>query len=328
MQDQAFLGPESGLAVPDDVGGVDLYVATQWLHADQRQICSALGLGPDEVRLQLSGVGGAFGGREDLSMHVHGCLLALHTRKPVKMVYNREESFFGHVHRHPAKMRYEYGADRDGKLVYAKATIHLDGGAYASSTPAVVGNAGTMGLGPYEIPNIHLDCYGAYTNNPPCGAMRGFGSVQTAFAVEAIMDKLADAVGVDPVEIRVRNGFQEGSTAPTGQIIDSAAPVAELVQRLKAMPMPEVSTGLDTPLDPRRVPTTGTVSTCARCPAGSPTPRTARAYAAASATRSPTRTSASPRASTTTRPPGCAWGSSVASRWSPCTPPRPKSARA
>ena len=157
-------------------------------------------------------------------MHVHGCLLALHTGKPVKMVYNREESFFGHVHRHPATMHYEYGADRDGKLVYARATIHLDGGAYASSTPAVVGNAGTMGLGPYEIPNIHLDCYGAYTNNPPCGAMRGFGSVQTAFAIEAIMDKLADAVGVDPVEIRVRNGFKEGSTAPTGQVIDSAAP--------------------------------------------------------------------------------------------------------
>ena len=148
MQDQAFLGPESGLAVPDDVGGVDLFVATQWLHADQRQVCSALGLGPDQVRLRLSGVGGAFGGREDLSMHVHGCLLALHTRKPVKMVYNREESFFGHVHRHPASMHYEYGADRDGKLVYARVTIHLDGGAYASSTPAVVGNAGTMGLGP------------------------------------------------------------------------------------------------------------------------------------------------------------------------------------
>ena len=116
-------------------------------------------------------------------MHVHGCLLALHTGKPVKMVYNREESFFGHVHRHPASMRYEHGATRDGKLVYVKAEIYLDGGAYASSTPAVVGNAGTMGLGPYVVPNIHVDCYGAYTNNPPCGAMRGFGSVQTAFAV-------------------------------------------------------------------------------------------------------------------------------------------------
>jgi CO/xanthine dehydrogenase Mo-binding subunit len=122
--------------------------------------------------------------------------------------------------------------------VYGRATVTLDGGAYASTTPAVVGNAGTMGFGPYEIPNLRMDCYGVYTNNPPCGAMRGFGSVQTAFAIEAIMDKLADAVGLDPVEIRVRNGFHEGSTAPTGQVIDSAAPVAELVQRLRAMPLP------------------------------------------------------------------------------------------
>ncbi len=253
MQDQAFLGPESGLAVPDGTGGVDLYVATQWLHVDQRQVCAALGLRPEQVRLQLAGVGGAFGGREDLSMHVHGCLLALHTGKPVKMVYNREESFFGHVHRHPASMRYEYGADRDGRLVYARATIHLDGGAYASSTPAVVGNAGTMGLGPYEIPNIRMDCYGAYTNNPPCGAMRGFGSVQAAFAIEAIMDRLADAVGLDPVEIRARNGFHEGSTTPTGQVIDSAAPVEELVRRLAAMPLPAPADH-EGDLDLRRMP--------------------------------------------------------------------------
>ncbi len=238
MQDQAFLGPEAGLAVPDDVGGVDLYVATQWLHVDQRQICAALALKPEQVRLSLAGVGGAFGGREDLSMHVHGCLLALHTGKPIKMVYNREESFFGHVHRHPASMRYEHGATREGKLVYVKAEIYLDGGAYASSTPAVVGNAGTMGLGPYVVPNIHVDCYGAYTNNPPCGAMRGFGSVQTAFAYEAQMDRLAAELGMDPVEVRVLNAMEEGSKAPTGQVIDSAAPVAELLQRLQAMPMP------------------------------------------------------------------------------------------
>jgi CO/xanthine dehydrogenase Mo-binding subunit len=182
MQDQAFLGPESGLAVPAEDGGVELHVATQWLHVDQKQICSALALPPERVRLTLAGVGGAFGGREDLSMHVHACLLALHTGKPVKMSYNREESFFGHVHRHPATMRYEHGATRDGQLVYVRASIYFDGGAYASSTPAVVGNGGTMGIGPYVVPNVHVDCYGAYTNNPPCGAMRGFGSVQTAFA--------------------------------------------------------------------------------------------------------------------------------------------------
>jgi len=242
MQDQAFLGPEAGLAVPDGAGGVDLYVATQWLHADQRQVCAALGLPPERVRLTLAGVGGAFGGREDLSMHVHACLLALHTGKPVKMSYNREESFFGHVHRHPATMHYEHGATSDGRLVYVKATIHLDGGAYASSTSAVVGNAGTMGVGPYVVPNVHVDAYGAYTNNPPCGAMRGFGSVQAAFAYEAQMDKLAAALDMDPVELRCRNGMTLGAEAPTGQIIDSPAPVAELLRLVQRRPMPpEVS---------------------------------------------------------------------------------------
>ncbi len=239
MQDQAFLGPEAGLAVPDEQGGVDLYVATQWLHVDQRQICAALGLPPEQVRLVLAGVGGAFGGREDLSMHVHACMLALHTGKPVKMVYNREESFFGHVHRHPASMRYEHGARRDGTLVYVKAEIYLDGGAYTSSTPAVVGNAGTMGIGPYLVPSVHVDCYGVYTNNPPCGAMRGFGSVQAAFGYEAQMDKLAAALSMDPVELRCRNAISMGGEAPTGQIVDSPAPVAELLRRLQAMPLPE-----------------------------------------------------------------------------------------
>jgi xanthine dehydrogenase D subunit len=238
MQDQAFLGPESGLAVPAEDGGVDLYVATQWLHVDQKQICKALDLPPERVRLSLAGVGGAFGGREDLSMHVHACLLALHTGKPVKMVYNREESFFGHVHRHPAKLHYEFGAQHDGRLTYARAEILFDGGAYASSTGAVVGNGGTLGLGPYRIPNVHVDCYGVYTNNPPCGAMRGFGCVQAAFAHEALMDDLADRLGMDRVAIRQLNGMREGDENITGQVIDSAAPVAELISIVRDLPMP------------------------------------------------------------------------------------------
>jgi xanthine dehydrogenase D subunit len=238
MQDQAFLGPEAGLAVPDGAGGVELFVSTQWLHVDQQQICAALGLPPEKVRLVLAGVGGAFGGREDLSMHVHACLLALHTGKPVKMMYSREESFFGHVHRHPALISYEHGANRDGALVYVRAAIYLDGGAFASSTPAVVGNAGTMGAGPYVVPNVHIDAYGVYTNNPPCGAMRGFGSVQAAFGYEAQMDKLAAILEMDPVEFRCANAMELGSTGPTGQVIDSPAPVTEMLRRVRQMPLP------------------------------------------------------------------------------------------
>ncbi|HET6709668.1 xanthine dehydrogenase subunit D [Amycolatopsis sp.] len=249
MQDQAFLGPESGLAVPDTEGGVDLYVATQWLHVDQQQIVAALGLPVEKVRLTLGGVGGAFGGREDLSMQVHACLLALHTGKPVKMVYNREESFYGHVHRHPAKMYYEHGATRDGRLVYVKTRLYLDGGAYASSTGAVVANAATLGVGPYAVDSVSVDCWGVYTNNPPCGAMRGFGAVQAAFGYESQMDKLAVACGLDPVDIRVRNAMSEGDLMPTGQVVDAEAPVAELLSRVREMPMPP-----ERPFDLRHMP--------------------------------------------------------------------------
>lgn len=238
MQDQAFLGPESGLAVPAEDGGVDLYIATQWLHVDQEQMCPVLGLPPEKVRLTLAGVGGAFGGREDISMQVHACLLALHTGKPVKIVYSREESFFGHVHRHPAVMTYEHGATRDGRLVYVDASISLDGGAYASASPAVVGNASSLGIGPYVVPNVEMNAVALYTNNPPCGAMRGFGAVQACFAYETQMDRLAAELGMDPVELRRLNAVEEGSAMPTGQVIDSPAPVAELLRRVKDMPLP------------------------------------------------------------------------------------------
>jgi OHCU decarboxylase len=240
MQDQAFLGPESGLAVPDGEGGVDLYIATQWLHVDQGQVAESLGLPPEKVRLTLGGVGGAFGGREDLSMQIHACMLALHTGRPVRMAYNREESFYGHVHRHPCTMRYEHGATRDGRLVYVRARIVLDGGAYASSSTAVCANAGCFAAGPYELANARIDSYVVYTNNPPCGAMRGFGAVQVAFAHEAQMDKLAAALDMDPVELRLLNAVGPDSRMPTGQRVGEPAPVAELLERVRAMPMPPV----------------------------------------------------------------------------------------
>ncbi|WP_051866300.1 xanthine dehydrogenase family protein molybdopterin-binding subunit [Streptomyces griseus] len=238
MQDQAFLGPESGLAVPEEDGGVHLYIATQWLHSDLRQIAPVLGLPPEKVRMTLAGVGGAFGGREDLSMQIHACLLALRTGKPVKIVYNRFESFFGHVHRHPAKLYYEHGATRDGKLTHVKCRIVLDGGAYASASPAVVGNASSLGVGPYVVDDVDIEAIALYTNNPPCGAMRGFGAVQACFAYEAQMDKVAKELGLDPVEFRQLNAMEQGTLMPTGQRVDSPAPVAELLRRVKAMPMP------------------------------------------------------------------------------------------
>jgi CO/xanthine dehydrogenase Mo-binding subunit len=251
IQDQAFLGPEAGLAVPDGKGGIDIYVATQWLHVDRDQIAPCLGLEPEQVRIHLAGVGGAFGGREDLSMQIHGALLALKTNRPVKMVYNREESFAGHVHRHPAKIWAEHRADGDGKLVCVRMKILLDGGAYASSSTAVCSNAASFACGPYAVPNALIECRAVFTNNPPCGAMRGFGAVQTCFAAEGQMDKLAAALGIDPVELRLRNALAYGDSLPTGQRITGSLPVAEVIRRCAALQEPEPE---ELPRDPIRLP--------------------------------------------------------------------------
>src|SRR4051794_36541664 len=239
MQDQAFLGPESGLAVPDGEGGIDIYVATQWLHVDLEQVAPCLGLPEEQVRIHLAGVGGAFGGREDLSMQIHAALLALHANRPVKMVYNRQESFTGHVHRHPARIRAEHRATREGRLVCVRVQILLDGGAYASSTTAVTANATSFACGPYAVPNALIETTSVFTNNPPCGAMRGFGAVQTCFAAEAQMDKLAQVLRIDPVELRLLNALGPGGTLPTGQPITGSLPVAEVIRRCAALQEPE-----------------------------------------------------------------------------------------
>ncbi len=239
MQDQAMLGPESGMAIPADDGGVDLYVATQWLHVDRQQIAPCLNLSFDKVRLHLAGVGGAFGAREDVSMHIHACLLALRTGRPVKMAYSREESFYGHVHRHPSRIWMRHGATRDGTLVNVYVRILLDGGAYASSSSAVINNASTFGAGPYDVPNVVVEGTCVYTNNPPCGAMRSFGAVQACFGYEAQMDKLATALSIDPIMLRLKNAVAPGSVLPTGQVIRGVAPVREVIERCAALPMPD-----------------------------------------------------------------------------------------
>jgi xanthine dehydrogenase D subunit len=238
MQDQAFLGPESGLAVPSEDGGVELYVATQWLHVDRDQIAACLNLPREKVRLSLAGTGGAFGGREDLSMQIHACLLALVTRRPVKMVYSREESFFGHVHRHPARIWFRHHARRDGTLVNVESRMVFDGGAYASSSTAVIANATCFAAGPYRVPNAKVDGWAVRTNNPPCGAMRGFGAVQTSFAAEAQMDKLAAALDLDPVELRLRNALRTHDELLTGQVITGVAPVEECIRACAELPLP------------------------------------------------------------------------------------------
>jgi xanthine dehydrogenase D subunit len=241
MQDQAALGLEAGLAIPAEDGGVDLYVPSQWVHIDRRQIAPCLNLPEEKVRVHLAGVGGAFGSREDLSMHIHACLLALRTGRPVKMTYGREESFFGHPHRHPARIWMGHAATRDGKLVSVRARLVLDGGPYTSTSPAVGLVASTFACGPYDVPNALIEGSVVYTNNPVCGAMRGFGAVQACFAYEAQMDRLARALAMDPVDLRLRNALTTGSVLPTGQVVTGTAPVAELIRRCAAIPLPVVA---------------------------------------------------------------------------------------
>jgi CO/xanthine dehydrogenase Mo-binding subunit len=243
MQDQAPLGTEAGLAIPDGQGGVDLHATSQFVHVDQEQVVASLGLRPDQVRSHPTGIGGAFGAREDVNLHIHLCMLALHTGRPVKMVYHRSESFAGHVHRHPAWLRYRHEADSDGRLVRVEAEVLLDGGAYASTTSAVLANASYFAVGPYRCDSVAVDGVGVRTNNPPCGAMRGFGAVQVCFGYEAQMDRLAEALEMDPLELRELNALGTGDPMPTtGQMIETPLPTVDVIRTLRAMPLPEPQT--------------------------------------------------------------------------------------
>jgi len=240
MQDQAFLGLEAALAIPDSGGaGVEMYVATQWLHEDQKQIAACLNLPLDKIRLTLGGVGGAFGAREDISLQVHCALLALHTSRPIKMQYSREESFYGHVHRHPAKIWIRHHATLAGVIQRIESRMVFDGGAYASTSSAVLINGITHIQGPYKCNNATVDGFAVRTNNPPCGAMRGFGVVQACYAHESQMDKLAVACGVSPVEIRLINAMVTGDKLITGQVVESVAPVARCITETDSIAMPK-----------------------------------------------------------------------------------------
>jgi xanthine dehydrogenase D subunit len=239
MQDQAFLGLEAALAIPDEDGrGVELHVATQWMHEDRRQIAACLGLAEEQVRLVLGGVGGAFGAREDISLQVHTCLLALRLGRPVRMHYSRAESFLGHVHRHPATIWMRHHATAHGEIVKIEARFVLDGGAYASTSSAVLLNAITHTQGPYRCANAVVDGYAVRTNHLPCGAMRGFGVVQACFAHESQMDRLAAACGLDPVAVRLRNAMTTGDPLITGQVVESVAPVVRCINETAALPLP------------------------------------------------------------------------------------------
>lgn len=215
-QEHAYLQPEAGVGYIDEQGRITVAVAGQWAHEDQEQIAHALGLPLEQVRVIYPAIGGAFGGREDMSVQIILALAAQKTGRPVKIVWSRSELIIGHHKRHPIRIHTRWGATRDGKIVAAEGEVVGDAGAYAYTSSKVMGNANLMVTGPYVIPNIHLDTYGVFTNNIPAGAFRGFGGPQGAFAAEGQITKLALALGLDPVEIRARNVLHEGDLLSVG----------------------------------------------------------------------------------------------------------------
>ncbi|MGB4595629.1 MAG: molybdopterin cofactor-binding domain-containing protein [Anaerolineaceae bacterium] len=230
FSDHFFMEPECAVCVPREDGGFDLYEGTQIPYADRQQVAAALGLIEEQVRVRGQRAGGGFGGKEDIAGQIHAALLAQRTGKPVKLLFTRRESLLVHPKRHATQIRVKLGASQDGKLLAAETELYGDTGAYASLGDKVMTRAATHSTGPYAIPNAKVDCYAVYTNNPPAGAFRGFGVMQSAFIIESALDMLAEKLGIDPLEIRLINALKVGDMTNTGQLLDSSAGLPECLR--------------------------------------------------------------------------------------------------
>ena len=228
-QEHAYLQPEAGLAAVREDGRIEVIAGGQWMHEDREQIAHALGLPAEQIVVRYPAIGGAFGGREDLSVQIVLALAAWKTGRPIKIVWSREESIRGHHKRHPFVIHAKWGATKEGKIVAARMDVTSDAGAYAYTSTKVLGNATLMCLGPYEIPNVQVDARTVYTNNCPSGAFRGFGAPQAHFAAEGQMNKLAEALGMDPVELRLRNVIHDGSILATGSPVPAGCTAEEVL---------------------------------------------------------------------------------------------------
>jgi len=233
-QEHAYLQPEAGLAYVDEAGRITVQVAGQWVHEDQEQIAHALGLPKDQVRVIYPSIGGAFGGREDMSVQIVLALAAWKLNRPVKIIWTREESIIGHHKRHPMWAHARLGARRDGTLVAAEVTLIADAGPYAYTTTKVLGNATVMCVGPYVVPNVAINSRAVVTNNIPSGAFRGFGAPQALFVAETQMNKLAAALGVDAVALRLKNLLRDGSITVNNTPIPPGCTITDVVQKCVA----------------------------------------------------------------------------------------------
>lgn len=251
MHDHAFLEPECSIARPTPDGRMEVYVGSQIPYADRQQIARALGW--PETRVHVIGqlMGGGFGGKEDIAGQIHAALLAHATGRPVKLLYDRHESLIAHPKRHATQIRVKVGAKSDGRLTAVETELYGDTGAYASLGEKVMTRATTHSSGPYEVPHVKADCYAMYTNNPPAGAFRGFGVMQSAFAIESIMDMLAERLGMDPVELRRKNALRVGSVTNTGQVLRQSVGLLECIEKVEAEMR---RLGGPNPFEPKAVP--------------------------------------------------------------------------
>jgi selenium-dependent xanthine dehydrogenase len=251
ITDHAFIEPECSIARLTEDGRMEVYVGSQIPYQDREQVAKALGWPQERVRVVGMLIGGGFGGKEDIAGQLHAALLANATGRPVKILYDRRESLIAHPKRHATQIRVKVGAMRDGTLCAVETELYGDTGAYASLGEKVMTRATTHSAGPYRVPNVRADCYAMYTNNPPAGAFRGFGVTQSAFAVESMMDMLAERLGMDPVALRRKNALQVGDVTNTGQVLRESVGLTECIQKVETE-MRKLAGG--DPFEPREVP--------------------------------------------------------------------------
>lgn len=231
--DHAFIEPECSISKLTDEGKLEMYVGSQIPYSDREQVAAVLGMPENNVRIIGQLIGGGFGGKEDIAGQIHAALLTIKTGKPVKLLFDRQESLIVHPKRHATQINIKVGAKQDGRLVAVQTELHGDTGAYASLGEKVMTRATTHSSGPYEVPNVKIDCYAMYTNNPPAGAFRGFGVMQSAFAVESLMDSLAEHLNLDPIEIRKQNALRVGSITNTGQRLRDSVGLMECIEKVE-----------------------------------------------------------------------------------------------
>jgi CO/xanthine dehydrogenase Mo-binding subunit len=230
VQEHAYLQPEAGLAYLDDEGRITVECGGQWTHEDRHQVAHALGMPNENVRIIYPAIGGAFGGREDMSVQIVLALAVWKLQRPVRIIWTRQESIIGHGKRHASVIRAKWGATKEGRLVAIENEMIADGGAYMYTSNKVLGNSTITSSGPYFVPNIKTDVYGVYTNNVPGAAFRGFGAPQALFMVEMQMDKLAGKLGMDPVEFRLKNALRDGDTMGVGTPSPSPVSVVQCIE--------------------------------------------------------------------------------------------------